>query len=581
MTRAVGPRPGLPSEAAVPFVVLALCWIPAGAAGAVWVGGHAASWVSGHGWAGPAFGVGFALGVAAHGPAAGWPGVPAALVWALSVLVVAAPAAPLAVAVVRWRRRSPGDPLASLARPADVAPLTPGGVAASARRLRPSLAATIVADEAGVPLGRLSPAGPDLRASWEEVAVVFMAPRTGKTSCLAVPQILASPGPVVATSNKADVWAVTTAAREAGGRCWVFDPQRIAYVPQTFWWNPLGEVTTVEAAGRLTAHFLAEIRGDREREFWSSAAEDVLASLFLAAGSTGRTLVDVYDWLNRPTSPVPVDLLRAAGHAASANGLAGRQAGAADTREGIYETARTAAKCLRDPQILAWVTPGPLDEFDPAGFAAGADTLYLLSKDTAGGAAPLVAAFADRVMQRAVERAERRGGRLDPPLLVVLDEAANICKIADLPRLYSHLGSRGIVPVTILQSYPQGEAVWGRTGMETLWAAATVKLVGPGLDDETFLEKVSRLIGDHDVPTRALHYGAGSNGENISLRRQRILPPEALRQLPKGTAVLLATGCPPALVELQPWYRGPRAGELAAAAEAALAALTARAEEAA
>jgi type IV secretory pathway TraG/TraD family ATPase VirD4 len=182
-------------------------------------------------------------------------------------------------------------------------------------------------------------------------------------------------------------------------------------------------------------------------------------------------------------------------------------------------------------------------------------------------------------MQDAIALAERRGGRLDPPLLVVLDEAANICKIADLPRLYSHLGSRGIVPVTILQSYPQGEGVWGKTGMETLWAAATVKLVGPGLDDDAFLERISRLVGDHDVPTRALHYASGSNGENISLRRQRILPPEELRQLPKGTAVLFATGARAALVELQPWYRGPRAAELTAASDAALAALTQRANQ--
>lgn len=52
---------------------------------------------------------------------------------------------------------------------------------------------------------------------------------------------------------------------------------------------------------------------------------------------------------------------------------------------------------------------------------------WLLSKDGAGSAAPLVAAFADRVMLEAVRAAEvSSGGRLDPPMLAVLDEAANI-----------------------------------------------------------------------------------------------------------------------------------------------------------
>ncbi len=35
-------------------------------------------------------------------------------------------------------------------------------------------------------------------------------------------------------------------------------------------------------------------------------------------------------------------------------------------------------------------------------------------------------------MRAGVVTAERRGGRLDPPMLVLLDEAANICRIADL-----------------------------------------------------------------------------------------------------------------------------------------------------
>ena len=403
MTRAVGPKVGLPSEATLPLALIGIMWVPALAAALVWLGGHIASWLTGHGFVGPDLSVDWALRFPAHGPGGSWPDVPPAAVWAATGVLAAAVIVPVTIGFARWcHRPGPGDPLASLARPRDVAALCPAGVAAKARQLRPSLsnAKAVRSADAGVPLGTLRPAGPDLAACWEDVMVVLMAPRSGKTSALAAPQVLDAPGAVVATSNKVDLWALTHTARASAGHCWVFDPQRIALVPQTWWWNPLAGVTTVEAAQRLTTHFIAEIRGDREREFWSSAAEDVLASLFLAAGSAGRTLADVYDWLNRPTNPTPVDLLRQYGHVASASGLAGRQAGATETREGVFETARTAAKCLRDPNIMAWVTPPPFDltEFDTAGFAATAETLYLLTKDSAGGAAPLVAAFADRVM---------------------------------------------------------------------------------------------------------------------------------------------------------------------------------------
>ena len=51
----------------------------------------------------------------------------------------------------------------------------------------------------------------------------------------------------------------------------------------------------------------------------------------------------------------------------------------------------------------------------------------------------------------------------------VLDEAANVCRWRELPNLYSHYGSRGIVLMTILQSWSQGVEVWGRDGMRKLW----------------------------------------------------------------------------------------------------------------
>jgi len=249
----------------------------------------------------------------------------------------------------------------------------------------------------------------------------------------------------------------------------------------------------------------------------------------------------------------------------------------AETRGSVLFTARTACRCLRDPQITAWTTPQPwLDVFDPAAFVTSRQSLYLLSKDGGGSAAPLVAALTDRVLRCAVQAAEDRGGRLDPPLLAVLDEAANVCRIADLPQLYSHLGSRGVVPLTILQSYAQGEAVWGKNGMRSLWSAATVKLLGAGLDEASFVQDVSRLVGDHDVPTDSFSTGPGRATRTHSSRTEPILSAAQIRALPKGTALLLTTGAKPAMLRLLPWYDGPRAAEVTAADAAAVHQITTR-----
>ena len=108
-------------------------------------------------------------------------------------------------------------------------------------------------------------------------------------------------------------------------------------------------------------------------------------------------------------------------------------------------------------------------------------TLYSLSKEGANTAGPLVTALTAEVAEAAEHHAATNpGGRLPTPLLAVLDEAANVCRWRAQPHLYSHYGSRGIILMTILQSWSQGADVWGESGMRKLWSAANIAVYGGG-----------------------------------------------------------------------------------------------------
>lgn len=593
-TRAVEPQ-GNAGGPLTPYLVLGAAWAGIALLWCAWLAGRLASLLSGHGWHnGPGFGNAF-LGDLLHQQwATLWPHVAPGLVAAVYTILVTVVVAAVVTAWMLWQqhRPHPDDPLPALAGPRDVDPMTLAAVATRARRLRPSLAdrsiRQISAEEAGVALGahrRRGRQGPTLYASWEDVVLAVMAPRAGKTTALAVPAVINAPGAVLATSNKPDLWAATNEYRAALGEVWTFDPQAIVHEPQEWWWNPLAAIETIEDAFRLADHFVQQIRSGSKsgEDFWIMAAQDVLTSFILAAALNHGSLHDVQAWLSDPTAREPVTILREHKFEAAARSLAGRQAGAPETRDGVYETARTAAACLANPQIMAWVTPPNrrmrcLDVSSFAEPAARPQTLYLLSKDGAGNAAPLVAGLTDQILREAVRAAELRGGRLDPVLLAVLDEAANICKISDLPELYSHFGSRGIVPITILQSYQQGQRVWGDHGMGALWSAATCKIVGAGIDDAKFAEDLSRLIGEHDI-TIGSHSrdGTGHGSWQVSVRRQRILDPAQIRALPKGSGLLLSTGIKVAMLTLLPWYNGPHAAQLAAANDAATTLIMSRA----
>lgn len=566
-----------------PWVVVGLMYTAVGVTWLAWVAGRVTAGLSGAP-PGPGFSTGFVRGLLAGRWEQIWPGVHPGLAGAVYAGLLLAAAAPVFAAAVIWQRRRTraGDPLPSLARPRDLAALGPAGVAKRARQLRPGLASIsarrLPAEQTGLPLGQLmlrgTRLGPMLRASWEDVLVALMGPRTGKTTGLAVPIVLGAPGATLATSVKPDLWETTAAWRAGQGTVWNFDPQAITGQPQSWWWNPLTHITGVEEAGRFADHFVQEITKGKGDDFWIKGARGVISALVLAAAVSGRTLADVQSWLSHTTDTEAAEILAQHGFGAKAHALRGRQAGAPETREGTFETARTASVCLEDPTIMRWVTP-PADPgracFDLDAFIGSTDTLYLHSTDNEGAPAPLVAAFTDQVMQTAVRHAQRRGGRIDPPLTALLDEAANICRIADLPKLYSFMGSHGVCITTVLQSYPQGMQVWGERGMAALWSAATIKLVGAGVDDARFAEDVSRLVDEHDVATVSRTRDVtGRLSYTVATHRRRILGPGQVRALPRGTALLLASGAKPALIRPQPWYQGPHAARLAADTQAAI-----------
>ena len=212
--------------------------------------------------------------------------------------------------------------------------------------------------------------------------------------------------------------------------------------------------------------------------------------------------------------------------------------------------------------------PGPrvgrIDEFDPWQFLTGYyldgrgrpaphDSLYLLTREGAGSAAPVVAALVDHLLRTTAAAATASGGRVDPPVRAVLDEAANICPIRNLPDLYSYFGSMSIQVLSFLQSYQQGVHIWGRAGMDKLWSAATVKLIGAGVHDPAFCEDLSRLIGDHDITTWTHQHGRHGH-TSTATRPQRILSAADIARLTKTQAVLLSAGRKAGLIRLLPWY---------------------------
>ena len=487
--------------------------------------------------------------------------------WVLAVILLILVVLGTSMGIMVWRgrrRRSSVDGAATyMGKGRDLQAMSVAGARTTAKRLGSP-------DWLGVPIGITVAGRRKLYGSAEEMHVDIWGPRTGKTTSRAIPAILSAPGAVLTTSNKRDVLDATRDVRASNGsRVWAFDPQKIALEEPTWWWNPLSYVTDDLKAAKLAEHFASGSRAGDSRvdPYFDNAGQDLLAGFLLAAALDGRPITKVFTWTTTPGDDTPVDILRAHGYEQMADSVDGQVNGEPRRRDSVYGTAAQMASCLKVRAIARWVTPDGGDlrtdrrpQFDPHQFVRSTDTLYSLSKEGKGTAGPLVTALTAATVEAAEELATTMpGGRLRTPLLGVLDEAANVCRWQDLPDLYSHYGSRGIVLMTILQSWSQGVEVWGRDGMRKLWSAANIAVYGGGVKEPEFLGELSQLVGDYDKRTVSTSVGRGTRSTSRQIQREHTLDIADLGALPRGRAIVFASGTPATLVETIPWMAGPKA----------------------
>lgn len=411
-------------------------------------------------------------------------------------------------------------------------------------------------DYPGVQLGFAVAGGTPLRAKYEDSVALIAGPRRQKTRTIVVPNILLAPGACLATSVRPDIVDATIEHRSRKGRVAVFDPQGLApsHEAHRAWWNPLAGVRSLEDANQLAEVLQVATYGvdtGGKNAFFITNGRTVLRDYLFAAAITGRHLPAVVEWLNREDNDEPAMLLREE-HPSVANEVDAMQSLAKDTRSGVFGHARGAVAFLT-PAMRAWVTPrDDRAAFDPVAFAAApADTLYLLSEED-GSAGPLVAALTKAVITAAETAAKQAGGVREVPMVLVLDEVANICRLPELPAKYSTWGGRRIVPIAVLQSEEQGQEVWGVAGFDALWNAATVQVFAGGHASPKFLQNLANRIGDYEYEEHSSTYHDGKQSRTSSRHREMIFDVADLDALDERRMLVFGDGARPVLARMVP-----------------------------
>lgn len=547
-------------------VALTCVAVIVGCAALLWVAGAASGAASGLPWphGHPAAG----LTALAHfgDPSVAWgqPMGPAWRYWTIALLTIGGAAA---AAFGLWRvwHAVEAPPAPSRGRRSGLASSrqvkTAAGRRALLRRaatLRPGLARPQAAD-LGYRLGRAS--GVQCWSSVEDSIVVLGPLRSGKGLHTVIDVILDAPGAVVTTATRPDNMTATITARAAGGRpVAVFDPQHLAAgMLSTTKWSPIRGCEHPQVALIRARALCADPgHGVENGSFWAQQCYSVVRCLLHAAALGRRMPTDLYRWSLSPVAARDaVEILQSHPRAAPAWARALDAIINADPRQrdSTWAMVANTFACLADPRVLAAVSPSEREQFRPDAFLRESGTLYLLGTSAGASAtAGLVAAFVEDLVEAARRLAAGNpGARLDPPLAVVIDEAANY-PLPSLPALMSEGGGSGITTLVVLQALSQARDVWGRDKAAAIWDSAIVKIILGGGGNAEDLRDLSALIGNRQEQRITISYG-GPDGRSFSqtVEDKPILEPARLRTLPFGYGLLLLRSAAPIMMRLTPW----------------------------
>ncbi len=290
---------------------------------------------------------------------------------------------------------------------------------------------------------------------------------------------------------------------------------------------------------------------------WNERAGALLSTLLHAAAVDSLRMPDVLRWIDRHDGTRPLEILAGATGADSTptDLLAGIVATDSREQSGIWSTTSGVLAAYRTEAAMA-STAAPAPSWQE--FCDGPNTLYVCSTGRRQRQfAPLVVATVGDVRDAAYERSRHSDGAT--PVLLALDEVANIAPIPDLPAMVSEGASQGLLVLACLQDLSQARSRWG-TAADGFLSLFGTTVVLPGIADTTTLRDLSALAGERSVPTETLSRAVGSWGRlrpstSLSTTREPRLPVDAIARGHPGRAHVLGPDKAMAEVELTPAHR--------------------------
>lgn len=361
---------------------------------------------------------------------------------------------------------------------------------------------------------------------------------TGKSRGVVIPTLLSWEGSAVVMDIKGELSRITADRRREHGAVFIFDPEGDGAC-----YDPIKPCTTVDQAQDL-ARTLIPLPKEGD-PFWCQSAQALLSAFIFEGAVKGYKLTDIAEQLcTKPIAELvehcqkhelrEVRILASICYDTPEKTLGGI----------VAELKSKLITIATDPNIRRATQRS---DWTPENLERGA-TVYLKVSEH------LLDQYKDLwtiIISQILKHLSRREERIDPPILIALDEMPRLSKLEGLSNALATLRSRNVHIMPVVQSMAQLDKIYGKDERKVIADNCRFKFVLSATDPET-QKYFSDLAGQQTAMAKSVTTGAGLI-PNVGRTEQGtpLIRPEEWSRLEQP--ILLAPMLQPIKVNLAFW----------------------------
>ena len=201
-------------------------------------------------------------------------------------------------------------------------------------------------------------------------------------------------------------------------------------------------------------------------------------------------------------------------------------------------------------QILCFDT-----ELDAEHFCKEKSALFIVLPEENPTTYFMVSLILQQFYMEILATADKNNGKLERRCVFFCDEFGTIPAISSAEQMFSASRSRGLQMVPIIQSFAQLDKNYGDKGSQIIIDTIQTTISGGFAPNSASADSISKALGTRTVMSGSVSKSQDHPSQSLQMIERPLMTADELRNMPKGTFVVMKTGYHPIKVNMKLYFR--------------------------